>query len=231
SFITLGIEYEEIVFAGPQARPHNSGIGPQVGPHYSRIGPHIRPNNSGIRPQVGPHNSGTGPQVGPHNSGTGHQTRTHNSETGPWSRVQTPGTEYSLGPQTPGTALSVRPHDSKASASHKPQTPAHSSPGTSQMGYPQYLTNDHFPDLKSKPTDFGAEIGRLDRSSSASSSSFGYHSGSRSSISSIGSTKVEPVGLKAPKSTAIMNHGSFKVYGQQCFREKQTQCLDVGDLI
>ncbi|CAD6243323.1 GSCOCT00013035001.2-RA-CDS [Cotesia congregata] len=169
------------------------GSGLQLGPH-----------NSGTGSQVRPYNSGSGPQVGPNHLGSGPPARPHNSVTAPWSRFQTPGTEYSLGPHTPGTALSVRPHDSGASASHEPQTPDHSSPGTSQMGYPHFLINDNYPGLKPKRTDFGAEIGRLDRSSSASSSSLGYHSGSRSSISSISSTKVEPVGLKTPGSTAIM---------------------------
>nr|CCQ19217.1 conserved hypothetical protein RNAseT2-like [Cotesia sesamiae Kitale bracovirus] len=158
---------------------------------------------------------GTGSQVRPHHPGTGSQVRfqtpairpqirPYNSETGAWFRFQTPGTAYSLGPHTPGTALPARPDHSGASALHAPQTPIHSPAGVSSIGYSQSLSNMNFPSLAPKPTDFGAEIGRLDRSSSASSSSLGYHSGSRSSISSIGSTKVEPVGLDAPRSTAVM---------------------------
>ncbi|AEE09526.1 conserved hypothetical protein [Cotesia vestalis bracovirus] len=137
--------------------------------------------------------AGTGPQVRFQAPGIGSQIGPHNSGTGPWFRFQTPG----IGPQ-------IRPDNSGASASHAPQTPIHSPPGTSSIGHSESLTNMNFPSLAPKPTDFGAEIGRLDRSSSGSSSSLGYHSGSRSSISSIGSTRVEPVGLEAPKSTAIM---------------------------
>ncbi|XP_074107426.1 uncharacterized protein LOC141532806 [Cotesia typhae] len=178
---------------GSQVRPHHPGTGSQVRPHHPGTGSQVRPHHPGTGSQVRPHHPGTGSQVRFQAPAIGPQIRPYNSGTGAWFRFQ-----------TPGTALPARPDHSGASVSRAPQTPIHSPAGSPSIGYSQSSSNMNFPSLASKPTDFGAEIGKLDRSPSTSSSSLGYYSGSRSSISSIGSTKVEPVGLDAPKSTAVM---------------------------
>nr|CCQ19216.1 conserved hypothetical protein RNAseT2-like [Cotesia sesamiae Kitale bracovirus] len=145
-----------------------------------------RTNSGRVSPtqtNVGGHHVwGTGPQVRPHQSGSRPLASSHYSRAGP----------------------SVRPQYSGALASHAPHTPTFPSPGTSQMGHPQHAANDNFPALGAPKVTYADVEKRSLNLRRSSSLSLGYHSGSRSSLSSVGSIAANPIGLGAPRSTAIM---------------------------
>nr|ABK57022.1 Ribonuclease T2 domain [Glyptapanteles indiensis] len=146
--------------------------------------------------------------------------RFQNPQASAWVRSQTPQAPGSPQFQNPQASAWVRSQTPQASGWSSPQTPVYSPFGVGSVSRPQSPGSDFFPGLAAPKRTFAEaeeqrrlEILKSPSSSSISSTGSGYHSGSgRSSVSSMGSFSsgysssgnlFQPIGLDAPKSSAI----------------------------